>query len=132
MQHVEVFGLAAHRLHQQHVRRNRVADRRVEAQRAGPDRLQFGGRDAVATGKQGDVMPHLDELLRQEGDDALRAAIQLRRDGFVEGSDLRDTHRWVSPYTAPHHPLDRGMIRALLATRPPYSSANLHLTVSIT
>ena len=41
MQHVELFGAAAHHFHQQHVRRDAVANARVQTQRARPDRFEL-------------------------------------------------------------------------------------------
>ena len=92
MEHVEIVHALAHPLHEQHVRRDRVADRRIEAERARPDRVELGARDAVAAGEQGHVVSESHQFFGKERDNALGSAIQLGRDGLVKWGDLGDTH----------------------------------------
>ena len=53
-------------------------------------RLGLGLR--VAAGEQGHVVAELDQRVGQVGDDALGAAIEPRRDAFVQRGDLGDLH----------------------------------------
>jgi hypothetical protein len=48
---------------------------------------------AVAAREQRDVMPALDQSIGKMSHNTLRPAVEFRRDGFVKGSDLSDTHR---------------------------------------
>ena len=52
------------------------------------------GRPGARLGarEQGDVVTELDQRVGQIGNDPFRPAIEPGRDGFVEGSDLRDPH----------------------------------------
>ena|ERR1700730_5811593 len=46
----------------------------------------------VATGKQGNVVPEQNELLREPGDDSLRSPIKSRRNAFIKWRDLGNPH----------------------------------------
>ena len=75
------------------MRRHRVAQAGVEAQRLRTHRLQFRTRYGIAAGEQRHVVAHGHQLVGQECHDALGAAIQLRRHGFRERRDLGNAHR---------------------------------------
>jgi len=89
---VELVGAAGQLLEHADVRCQIVANRRVEAQRVGPARLELRGRLAVGAGEQGDVMPELDQLVAEISDDPLGAAIEQRRHRLAERRDLGDPH----------------------------------------
>src|SRR5262249_55745412 len=57
---------------------------------AGSDELRPG--PGVAAGEQRDLVPQPNQLLRQVGNDALRAAVQARGDTLVKGGDLCNSH----------------------------------------
>ena len=86
MQHVELVGAAADHFHQQHVRRDAVADCRVEAQRARPDGFESRFRLRIAGCEERHVVAELDERLGDIGNDALGAAVELGGTDSVRGA----------------------------------------------
>ncbi len=91
--HIERLRPVRQRLQHHHVRRQVVADRRIEPKRLRPHRREPGIDDAVAAGEQGDVMTESGQLLAKMGDDAFAAAVQLRWHRFHQRRDLCDSHR---------------------------------------
>lgn len=100
MQHVEVFGLAAHQFHQQHVGRDAIADPWIQPQRARPYGFELGARDGITAREQRHVMAELDERLGDVGHDTFRAAVELWRHRFGQWGDLRNLHICLRELTA--------------------------------
>ena len=98
VQDVELVGETVDLFHQQHMRRQRVADGLVEAQGLRPDRNQLRPGDGIAAGEQGHVVPHGHEFFGQERDNPLRAAIEFRRYRFMKRCDLSNTHWFTWPF----------------------------------
>ena len=69
-----------------------IADRRVEAKRLWVCRREGSRRHAVAAGKQGHIVTHSHQRIRQIGDNALGAAVEFRRNGFHQRRNLPDPH----------------------------------------
>lgn len=74
-----------------------VRAQRVPSVQVQPERFRRSGGqsrtgDRVTAREQGNAMAASDELLREVGHDALRAAIQGGWDALVEGGDLCDPH----------------------------------------
>ena len=90
------IGSPGHPFHHQHVGREMVAARAVEPQGAGPDRHQPAGRPRIGGREQGHLVAEPHELLGQVRDDALGAAVQLRRHALEERGNLRNSHKLVS------------------------------------
>jgi hypothetical protein len=93
VQHVEILGAAPHLLHHQHVWRDHVVNRGIQTQGARPHFVQTSRGDRVATGEQRHLVSERNQLLCQVRHHPLGAAVELRRDGFVQRSDLRNAHR---------------------------------------
>ena len=53
---------------------------------------ELGRRPRIAAGEQRHLVAEADEFFREPGDDPLGAAIEPRRYGFAQGSDLGDAH----------------------------------------
>ena len=103
VQDVEVLRALADLLQHQQVVRQRIAHRRVEAERGGGAFDQPGARLGIAAGEEGDVVALRHQLLGQVGDDALGAAVEPGRDALGQGRDLGDLHGWA--------PRGRGILR---------------------
>ena len=93
VQHVELFG-ARPDLGQLAQVRGEVG---LERRRIEPDGLvahgdQMGLGLRPGAGEQGHLVAELHQRVAQVRDDALGAAVQARRDGFIEGCDLGDPH----------------------------------------
>jgi hypothetical protein len=63
-----------------------------QAQRLRTGRMQFGAGHRIASGEQGHIVTAAHKLLSDVRDDALGAAIKLRRYAFVQGRNLGDAH----------------------------------------
>ena len=83
MQDVELVCTPADGFQQQHMGRERVADRGSSRNACGDDRLEFGRGDRISTGEQGNVVAERDQFLGQEGNDTFGAAIELWWNRFV-------------------------------------------------
>ena len=90
--HVELVRTPRNHLELHENRRVKILHRRVEPQRARPDRLELGFRLAVAGGEQRDVVAEFDQCIGEVGDHALRAAVKFRRHGFGQWRDLCNFH----------------------------------------
>lgn len=69
----------------------------VESQRSGTARNEPRACDGVTAGKQRDVMTLVNQLLGEVRHDALGAAVQLRRNAFIERRYLCDSERGDCP-----------------------------------
>ncbi len=74
--------------------------RRIHAQGLRPALDQLGPGPAAAAGVQRHIMAGRDQRVGQIGNDALGAAIEPGRHGFVQGRDLRDPHGQHRPSPA--------------------------------
>src|SRR5450432_183145 len=79
---------------------------RIDAPRVQPKSLfawgnQTRSRDRVPAGEQCHFMSHLDEPLRQPGNDSFGTSIQAGRDALVKWRNLRDPHLFDSSETVP-------------------------------
>jgi hypothetical protein len=97
MQNVKHMGHAPDLLEQHQVRGKRVANFRIEPQRARPCRLEARARLRIPACEQRHVVSQADEGLGEIRHHAFRTAIQLWRNRFVQRGDLRDTHQ-TSPF----------------------------------
>ena len=108
MQDVESLGHAADVFHHHQLRRDRIGNRGIEAQRLRPHRPERGAGLRIAAREQRHLVAHRDQLFRQVGDDPLGAAVEARRHGFDEGSNLGDAHGAETHGSGP--PLECGEI----------------------
>ncbi len=92
MEDVESLGGLRHALQHQMIGRQPVADAAIEPQPLPTHRRQAGARQRIAAGEEGDVVAQRDELLGQTRHDPLRAAVEFRRHGLVEGGNLGNSH----------------------------------------
>src|SRR5262249_562736 len=112
MQEVEVGGLLAYPFQHAHVQRVGVADGGVVAQRPRPHGCELRRRLRIAARKQSHIMAKLHHFLDPPMNDALGAAIALRRNRFGQWSYLRDAHEnpllvaaaWPPPHANPACP----------------------------
>jgi hypothetical protein len=96
MHHVEAFVLARQRGKLKLMPGQGVVALWIESQRARANGGKLCARDGVATCEQSHLVPHRHELFGQYADDALSAAVRLRRHRFVEGGNLSDAHAALS------------------------------------
>jgi hypothetical protein len=89
---VELAGALAHLLHQQHMRRNGVADRRIQAQRPWPGGHQGRSGSRISTCEQRHLMPERHQFLGQERHNPFGAAVEFGWNCLVERSNLGDSH----------------------------------------
>jgi hypothetical protein len=82
VQHVEQVGALADVFDQQRIGGDPVADVGVEPERPRLGGVQPGRDGGVAGGEQGDVVAQLHQRLGQLENDALGAAVMLRRDSL--------------------------------------------------
>jgi hypothetical protein len=101
MDDVEVVEAVEHLLEHTEVRREGIDGVRIEPQGARTGGDQPGRGLGVTAGEQGNVLALSNELLRQERDDALGAAIQNRRDTFIQRRHLSDakSHEYLACLT---------------------------------
>jgi hypothetical protein len=64
-------------LQKQHMRRERIADRRVKAQRPRAYGPQFSLGQGISACEQGDIMTERDQLFSQERNDPFGAPVEL-------------------------------------------------------
>ena len=93
---VEVLSCRPHTVEHEHVIGNDVANAGVEPQRLGGAAHQIGVGDRVAAGKQRHLVPLLNQLVSQIGDDPLGTAIKSWRNTLHQRSNLRNSHEWTS------------------------------------
>src|SRR6201987_3829017 len=91
--HVEVSRALGDRLQQHGAGGIWIDALPPETQRARPHGMKLAFRPGVAAREQRDVVTELDQLIHQPRHDPLRAAVELRRDAFGQGSKLSDAHR---------------------------------------
>ena len=89
---VELVDPATNFVQHDHVVRQRIEHRRIEAQRYVTAAHEPGRRRRVSAGKQRDFVSLAHKLFRQKGNDAFRAAIKPRWDAFMKRGYLSDTH----------------------------------------
>ena len=92
VQHVEFMRTLTHAFEQQHVRREGVADRRIEAQRARPCGFERRTGFGVAACEQRHIVAEVHERIGEVGHHALGAAVEFRGDCFVQRCNLCDSH----------------------------------------
>ena len=93
MQDVELPRAAAHLVQHREVRGHVRFERRgIQTDRAVAHRDQLGVGVRIGGCEQRDFVTELHQRVAQIRDDALGAAIQLRRNGFGERRDLGDVH----------------------------------------
>ena len=93
--HVELVRPLAQVVEHREVARDVVADAgEAQALRRAGHELGRGLR--IAAGEQRDVVTLADQLLGQPRDDALGPAVEARRNGLGEGSDLGNAHDGAS------------------------------------
>ena len=92
MQEVELGRTPKHALEHHHVQGVGVANRFVVAYRPRPRRVEPRRGAGIAARKQRYLVTERDQLVGEPVDDALRAAIELRRNGLGQRSDLGDVH----------------------------------------
>ena len=90
---VELRGPSADLAQHDEMARGMVADA-GEAQPLRDAGDELGRRPRIAAGEQRHLVAEADEFFREPGDDPLGAAIEPRRYGFAQGSDLGDAHDW--------------------------------------
>ena len=93
VQHVELVDPAADLVQHDHVVRQRIAHRRIEAQRYVAAADEPGRCLGVAAGKQRDIVSLAHEFFSQKRNDAFRAAIKPGWHAFMKRGNLSDTHR---------------------------------------
>ena len=95
MQDIELLRTAFHFVEHREVSgKIRFERSRVQSDRliAHHDQLRF--RAGVCRGEQRDLVPEIDQGIRQVCDHPLGSTIELRRHGFIQGRNLRDSHRF--------------------------------------
>ena len=92
VQHVELVDPAADLVQHDHVVRQRIAYRRIEAQRYVAAADEPGRCLGVAAGKQRDIVSLAHEFFSQKRNDAFRAAIKPGWHAFIKWGNLSDTH----------------------------------------
>ena len=91
MNDVELGLPTTHFVDQNDVARQMISEaRQAQTLRSAGHEFRLG--HGIAAREKRHIMSGVDQRLRQPGDDPLRAAIELRRDGFGEGGDLGDSH----------------------------------------
>ena len=95
---VEFIGAPPDLVQHRQVGSDRRLETGVQPQRVTARRLQPGGGDRLAAGKQRYLMPAPDQPVGKVGDDAFRAAVEQRRHGLVEGRDLGDAHQCLCDF----------------------------------
>jgi hypothetical protein len=88
MHEVKLGRAAMHALQHHHVQGVRVSDGFIVAYRPRPRRVELRRGAGVAAREQRHLVAERDQLVGELVDDALRAAIEFRRNGLDERSDL--------------------------------------------
>jgi hypothetical protein len=89
---VEVVRLPQNRFQGQDLVRHRILAARIEAQSLAADRDQAGAGVRITAREQRHVVSELDQMLGQVRHDPFSTAIEARRHGLLQWSNLRDTH----------------------------------------
>jgi hypothetical protein len=69
-----------------------IEDRRIETQGLRANRFEPRGRLGIAAGEESHVMAAANQFFREVGNHALRAAVEARRTGLMQRSNLRNSH----------------------------------------
>ena len=93
VQHVELVGAPAHFLQHRQVRGEIGLEHcRIEPDRLVAHRHQFGAGARIGAGEQRHLMAQINQRVGKVSDDALGAAVEFRRGGFVQRRNLGDAH----------------------------------------
>ena len=93
VENIELIDPAADLVQHDHVIRQSIPHRRIEAQGHIAATNKIGRRFGVAAGKESDVVPLAHQLLSQERNHPFRAPIKLGRHTFVKRSNLSNPQR---------------------------------------
>jgi hypothetical protein len=92
IQQAELACAPAPLLHAQHMRRDRIADRRVQAERPWPNGYKSRSGSKVATCEQGHLMPECQQLFREDRHNPFSIAAELGWRGLLERGNLGNSH----------------------------------------
>ena len=86
------FALGFDAIEHDHMVDQGIEDRRIEAQRPRANRFEPRRGVGVAAGEEGHVMATANQLLREVRNHSLRSVIKAGRTGFMQRSNLRNSH----------------------------------------
>ena len=93
MEDVELIGASTHLGQHRHMSRQIGFQRHgIQADRLIPDGYQTRSRPGLGGREQGDLVAKIDQGVGKVGHHALGPPVKARRNGFIEGGNLRNFH----------------------------------------